>query len=123
MTTSNSNTQSKNTKTNSNYKANREALRVLSATAKELVEAGEVATVNEGLIRMYQEDGEHKEFKTFHQWKDDGKSIKKGSKAFMVWGSPKEIPHPDPEAEDDQMEYFPICYLFSNCQVTERRSS
>lgn len=103
------------------YKENRAKLRKLSAAAKELVEAGEAGTINEGLIMIYSEDG-NTEFKTFHQWKDEGKNIKKGSKAFLVWGSPKNIPHPDPEADDDEMEYFPICYLFSNKQVSERRA-
>ncbi len=106
----------------SNYQANRDKLRQLSAEAKAIVEAGEAGSVNEALIMMYSEDG-HEEFKTFHQWKDEGKSIKKGSKAFLVWASPKAIPHPDPESEKDELDYFPICYLFSNKQVTERRAS
>ena len=106
------------------YKATREALRQLSNQVKIMIDSGEldVANINEGLIRLYSQDG-HSEFKTFHQWKKDGKSIKKGSKAFTVWASPQEIPHPDPESDDEEMTYFPICYLFSNKQVTERRAS
>jgi hypothetical protein len=65
----------------------------------------------------------HSEFKTFHQWKALGKSILKGSKAFTLWGSPKEINHPDPEVEDDEFKYWPLCYLFSDKQVTEVRQS
>ena len=106
----------------SNYKANREKLRQLSADAKDLIEAGEAGTVNEALIKMYSEDG-HDEFKTFQEWKKEGMSIKKGSKAFLVWAKPKTIEHPDPDSEKDELDYFPICYLFSNKQVTERRAS
>lgn len=104
------------------YKANRAKLRELSAIAKKMVETEQVHTVNQGLIQMYSNDG-HEEFKTFHEWKQEGMSIKKGSKAFLVWAKPKTIEHPDPDSDEDEMDYFPICYLFSNKQVTERRGS
>lgn len=82
------------------------------------MEIGELdaATINEGLIEHYKKGG-HEQFKTFGQWKDSGFSIKKGSKAFLVWGSPREIVHPDPENNDDEFRYFPLCYLFSDLQV------
>jgi len=41
------------------------------------------------LIQLYSADGKHTTFKTFQQWKEEGKFIIRGSKAFTVWGSPK----------------------------------
>lgn len=116
-----SNTKSRQTVSES-YKANRAKLRELSALAKQLVEAGEAGSINEALLMFYRQDG-HEEFKTFNQWKKEGMSINKGSKAFLIWASPKQIPNPDKESEKDKMRYFPICYLFSNKQVSERRAS
>ncbi len=107
------------------YKVRREELKTLSRMVKLQMKMGAIdaASVNDALIQLYSADG-HSEFKTFHQWKALGKSILKGSKAFAVWGSPKEIQHPDPEAaEDDEFKYWPLCYLFSDKQVTEGRQS
>ena len=106
----------------SQYQEKREQLRTLSRSVKAMMESGQLdaATVNEGLIELYKMDG-HSEFKTFKQWKDAGFSITKGSKAFLVWGSPREITHPDPEQNDDEFKYFPLCYLFSDMQVEKMK--
>lgn len=117
MNTSTSTTEVKN----SNYQQNRATLRELSIALRPAVKAGAYATINEALIDAYSKDG-HTEFKTFNQWKSEGKSIIKGSKAFVVWAKPKDIPHPDPEAEQDEFSYYPLCYLFSNKQVTESKT-
>lgn len=108
----------------SNYVTNRAALKALSVQVKELIDTGELeaATVNQGLVELYRQQG-HTRLKTFHQWKDAGYSIKKGSKALLLWGEPREIKHPDPEAEEDEFKYFPLCYVFSENQVVERRES
>jgi len=107
-----------------NYQENRAKLRELSNVVKQAIDSGsmEVQTINQGLIELYKHQG-HSEFKTFQQWRDEGKAVKRGSKAFLVWGSPKNIQHPDPESEEDEFNYFPICYLFGDGQVTERRES
>ena len=85
------------------------------------------------------------EFKKFNEWKQEGCTIKKGSKAFPVWSQPtsrdkkKEqdgetasAPAPTPAlmenadgaGEEDsthgERERFNMCYLFSNLQVTRR---
>ena len=85
------------------------------------------------------------EFKKFNEWKNEGCTIKKGSKAFPVWSQPtsrdkkKEqdgetasAPAPTPALMENadgageegsthgERERFNMCYLFSNLQVTRR---
>lgn len=82
------------------------------------------------------------EFKKFNEWKNEGYTIKKGSKAFPVWSQPtkrekkeqdgESEPAPTPAlmenangaGEEDstrhERERFNMCYLFSNLQVTRR---
>ena len=83
------------------------------------------------------------EFKKFNEWKQEGCTIKKGSKAFPVWSQPtsrdkkKEqdgetasAPAPammeNANSEDNGeesrsgRERFNMCYLFSNLQVIRR---
>jgi hypothetical protein len=84
------------------------------------------------------------EFKKFNEWKSEGYTIKKGSKAFPVWSQPTKrekkeqdgetasAPAPTPAlmenadgaGEEDsthgERERFNMCYLFSNLQVIRR---
>ena len=82
------------------------------------------------------------EFKKFNEWKNEGYTIIKGSKAFPVWSQPtkrekkeqdgESEPAPTPAlmenangtGEEDstrhERERFNMCYLFSNLQVTRR---
>ena len=119
-----STTQTSESKVQNAYKVRREELKELSRMLKLQIKTGAIdaETINEALIQLYSADG-HKEFKTFHQWKDLGKSIIKGSKAFVVWGRPQAIQDQDPEGEHDEFTYWPLCYLFSDKQVTERSQS
>lgn len=96
---------------NSNYTANREALKLLSTELKPSVKNGDYSKLNEAILAYYKQQG-HEEFKTFSQWLKDGFAVKRGEKGFAVWGKPKKI-----EGETDEFDYFPICYLFSNKQV------
>ena len=85
-------------------------------------------TVNEMLFKILYKKGEAQEFKTFWQWKEEEKTIKKGEHAYLIWGQPikartkkEEKPTPattegNPQTEDE-FKYWPICYLFSNLQV------
>lgn len=91
----------------------REELKRLSKHVKILVNEGEYESVNEGLIDSYT-DEENTEFHTFHGWKDNGKKIIKGSKAFLIWGKPRKVVQ---QEDDDEYKYWPVCYLFSNAQV------
>lgn len=85
---------------------------------------------------IYTPQGEKKEFKTFHEWKAEGASVKKGEKAFLIWGQPRKGVKYGEEAEQaanapkeqqteaerlaQQYEFFPLCYLFSEDQVYTR---
>jgi len=101
------------------YKANRTALIQISAGLRVLVKAGELDSVNEGLKEIYEKsDSNIEEFRTFWQWKDEGYTINKGSKAFLIWGQPRkgsQIAEGSDEPED--YKYWPLCYLFANTQV------
>lgn len=60
------------------------------------------------------------ELKTFAQWKREGATIKKGSKAFAFWGQPvnavaKAIA--EEQSEEEKYKYWPICLLFTASQV------
>lgn len=85
------------------------------------------------------QEGTH-EFKKFNEWKQEGFTIIKGSKAFPVWSQPtkrdrkqgegeSEAPQPammenanptDENGNGQGREYFNMCYLFSNLQVTRK---
>ena len=81
------------------------------------------------------------EFKKFNEWKNEGYTIKKGSKAFPVWSQPTKREKKAQEGESEpapvwmenadgttgeegsthsERERFNMCYLFSNLQVTRR---
>jgi len=115
-------------KLSESYKENRKNLIDLSKTAKILVQEGECSTVNEALIEIYKETHpEIKEFNTFNNWKKLGKMIKKGAKAFLVWGQPvkgkgkqEETTTPNSaEISEDDYKYYPLAYLFADTQVLE----
>ena len=82
------------------------------------------------------------EFKKFNEWKNEGYTIKKGSKAFPVWSQPTKRDNKEQDGESEpapipalmenangtgeedstrhERERFNMCYLFSNLQVTRR---
>lgn len=108
-------------------KLKRKSLQDLSRMIGLLIKEGVYSTINEGLMALYAdtENLSPDDFKTFHQWKHEGFHVKKGEKAFMVWGSPignknkENQPQPEPadKGEDAENLFFPICYLFSSKQV------
>ena len=66
------------------------------------------------------------DFKKFTEWKNEGATVKKGEKAFPIWGQPVAKQRQD-EAEqkgekyvstDEERQRFPMCYVFSNLQVS-----
>jgi antirestriction protein ArdC len=122
-------------------KAKRELLKTLSAKAKEirdsLTEEANTAeeamywmsrTINFMLLRHVYDTNGATEFNTFNQWKEKGATIKKGAKAFLVWGQPKGTKKSQDDQSQDNQEneeegeeensFFPLCYLFSDKQVT-----
>lgn len=87
-------------------------------------EFGEM-TINQILmLTVYNRKG-NLTFKKFREWKEDGYTIKKGEKGFMLWAQPlkaqkdesKEATEPQNEEGNENSEFFPVCYLFSNEQV------
>ena len=101
------------------YKANRTALIQISAGLRALVKEGALDSVNEGLKEIYEKsDPNIEEFRTFWQWKDEGYTINKGSKAFLIWGQPRKGSQTaEGSDEPEDYKYWPICYLFANTQV------
>lgn len=115
---------SKNTKKSrkEQYLENRKKLIAMSQLIRQLVKEGAFSTVNEGLREMYTEENpEIEEFNTFNQWKEQGFTIKKGSKAFLFWGQPRKIQQtPEGSDEPEEFKYWPICYLFADTQVFKK---
>lgn len=109
----------------------RAELKTLSYQLKKAVQAGAIppsedGTIN-GLLRaMYAQQG-HTELKTFDEWKAAGYIVRKGQKAFLLWGRPRKhntdkeaaTAGEDNEPQDSaqQEDFFPVCYVFSQLQV------
>ncbi len=107
------------------FLAKRKQLIAQSQVIRELIEAGEYETVNEGLIETYKEENPGaEEFNTFNQWKEKGFTIVKGSAAFVVWGQPRQAQQvPEGSDEPEEYKYWPLCYLFANTQVFKKGST
>ena len=112
---------------------NRTLLQILSNKLAKFVENGDFETMNNAIIAHYKAQNQAiTEFKTFHDWKKQGFAVRKGEKAFLVWGKPlkkKETEKPQDVPTDAMTlndltdnKYFPICYLFSNLQVEKFKS-
>ena len=108
----------------------RERLKILSLQAKEIREqkGEEEKTINDIIIETFYKNETHQEFKSFKGWIKKGFSVKKGEKAFLVWGRPKqenkngEI---EPVIENEESEngtFYPISFIFSNAQVQPLKS-
>lgn len=115
---------SKNTKKSrkEQYLENRKKLIARSQLIRVMVKEGAFDTVNEGLHELYSDENpEIEEFNTFNQWKEQGFTIKKGSKAFLFWGQPRKISQtPEGSDEPEEFKYWPICYLFADTQVFKK---
>lgn len=99
----------------------RDLLKEYSKAVKPLVSEGKYETINEAIIKeVYDPNGEL-EFKTYDQWKSEGKQVRKGEKAFLVWGKPKsaqEQKEQEPQEQEEETDkFYPLCFLFSNLQV------
>lgn len=110
-----------NDKKQSKIQEKRNYLKGLSKPIQALVKEGAFDTVNEGLKEIYADDG-HTELKTLRQWNKDGKHVVKGEKALLLWGKPKtfEVVNAD-TSEIDELDFYPICFVFSQKQVTESK--
>lgn len=101
-------------------KEKREILKQLSAPLKALLKTEAIDSINDGLKMIYANQG-HTILKTLRQWNKEGKHVKKGEKALCLWGRPKqheqEQETDEPTEEHDPLNFFPLCYVFSNLQV------
>ena len=94
----------------------RDELKALSAPLVTAKQMGDIKTINEGLVKLYRSQG-HTILNTFHQWKDQGMSIKSGERALLLWAKPKGSTVED---SDDDFKFFPLCYVFSENQVIKK---
>lgn len=101
------------------YLKKRKELIELSKFVRMGVKSGAYDSVNEGLKEIYMETNpEIAEFKTFWQWKEEGATVRKGEKAFLIWGQPRKGSQvPEGTSEPEEYKYWPVCYLFANTQV------
>lgn len=115
----------------------RDTLKALSEEVKDLVDDGTFPTINDAIMETLYKQDNHKIFNTFMGWKRIGKKVKKGEKAFLLWGRPKdqhgnlatdteENNQEEKEAEtvvqeptEENYKFYPIAYLFSNAQVED----
>ena len=104
--------------------ANRKALILLSKEAKQLVEMGEYAKVNDALIGIYSElknvSEDREEWNTFKGWKTKGYKVIKGEKGSTIWGKKRKIEIKDSTDETEEskaMKFFPTATVFHKSQV------
>ena len=107
----------------SHIQETREKLKALSISVRELVKEGKFQNVNEAILASYKE-GDNQDFKSYNQWHEDGYQVRKGERAFALWGRPKEheTENDSPEkpqgaSEEHMSKFFPIAFVFSNKQV------
>lgn len=82
---------------------------------EELIEA---MTINQLIVEHIYTDEQHQKFNTFKGWIKDGFVVKKGEKAFLLWGRKKqEIEKPNGDQKTEELDFFPITFVFSNNQV------
>lgn len=127
MNTHNETTTQATTERQEAARARRAALRDLSQSLKQLAAAtGDERNVNE-LLRDYYAAGGHDTLKTFDEWKKAGYYVRKGEKALLFWGRPKntkkadEANTPEEATDEEKADFFPLCYLFSSNQVAPRK--
>jgi len=77
--------------------------------------------INDLIMMFLHNPTGNKEFKTFYQWKKEGKTIIKGSHAALIWGQPiaahSKVMQENEEPNEETYKLFPLCYLFSQDQV------
>lgn len=108
----------KTKKMKDDIKAKREGLKALSKAAAMLVKEGAADSINDALVMLYKEQG-HEEVHKFKKWLELGYVVRRGEKALLLWGQPRNGSNQEKQTEADQDEYkfFPLAYVFSNKQV------
>ena len=101
-------------------KEKREFLKELSGSLKDKLalarSLGADIKMNDLILIAYELEG--KKVKTFKQWKEEGKTVKKGSKAYLFWSAPiSKKKKEEDEKEEHTDTIFGIANLFSEEQV------
>ncbi len=100
--------------------------KALAAGNLQEVERWTMAKVNDIIADWYRDSTGATEFKTFRQWLTAGFAVQRGSKAFVLWSrkrnAKKEVQSDKGEPEEQEYDFFPIAYLFSNLQVEPRNT-
>ncbi len=105
-----------------NFQAERDLMQVMGAEY--------IPTINEMLHAYYEKNNEITELNTFDQWKEKGYQVRRGEKAFLFWGKPRNKQKKQAEPAEEQTEqeqqaqqttakkddFYPICYLFDISQ-------
>jgi hypothetical protein len=101
----------------SRAKAIREELVKKCTTAEDIAKI-EALTVNQIIVAFIYKDDDHFTFNTFKGWLKDGFAVRKGEKAFLLWGRKNQtVEKPNGEEKNEELEFFPVTYVFSNSQV------
>jgi hypothetical protein len=112
-----------------NIQEKRKWLSAISQPYKVLVKAGAIDSINAAIMEAYKKEFPSATFDTFNGWKSKGYTIRKGAKAFILWGQPRSIskkdadPRPtqtDQTESENETEFFPVAHLFSSLQVTNK---
>jgi len=101
----------------SRAKAIKEELLKKCTTPMEVLTLEEM-TVNQIIVNHIYKDDQHLNFDTFKGWLKKGFAVRKGEKAFLLWGRKKQTDiKPNGEERTEELEFFPVTYVFSNVQV------
>lgn len=105
--------------------ARRKALINLSLKARAMREENdELAglTINDIVIDHFYTDEENFDFKLLRDWNKEGFQVKKGARAFTIWGKKRKATKAAEQegGEDQEYKFFPLAYLFSNAQVEHK---
>lgn len=80
-------------------------------------------SVNDKIMNFIYNPKNNLEFRSFRNWKEQGYTVKKGSKAFLLWGQPinknaesKDDLHNVNDADNEDI-FFPLAFIFSSDQV------
>jgi hypothetical protein len=67
---------------------------------------------------MYAQQG-HTEIHSFKKWLEKGFVVKRGEKALLLWGQPRQAQNQEKQndADKDEFKFFPLAYVFSQLQV------
>lgn len=106
----------------------RAELAALSLQVRPLVKAGQFDNVNDAIRALYSQETGQSEWRTFKEWRDLGRPVRKGERGFPVWATPR---HHKAEGaggdlaalaamsgmEPQGKQWFPVAYIFHALQV------